>query len=65
MAAVPPLAAADPEGRCAAVLLRAEGGTRLALLPAVEGDMVGHRHFKPVLEAMVSSAPLAFKTSQS
>jgi len=38
-APLPPLAVADPEGRCGAVLLRAEGGSRLALLPAVEGEV--------------------------
>ena len=41
VAPLPPLAAADPEGRCGAVLLRAEGKTRLALLPAVEADIEG------------------------
>ena len=38
VAPLPPLAIADPEGRCAAVLLRAEGQSRLALCPAVDGD---------------------------
>ena len=38
VAPVPPLAIADPEGRCAAVLLRAEGRSRLALCPAVDAD---------------------------
>ena len=41
VAPLPPLAVADPEGRCAAVLLRGEGGSRLALLPAVEGESFG------------------------
>ena len=39
--APPPLAIADPEGRCAAVLLRAEGRSRLALCPAVDADADG------------------------
>ena len=39
VAPLPPLAVADPEGRCGAVLLRAGGGSRLALLPAVEGEV--------------------------
>ena len=38
VAPLPPLAIADPEGRCAAVLLRAEGRSRLALCPAVDAD---------------------------
>ena len=41
LAPTPPVVVADPEGRCAAVLLRAEGGTRLALLPTVEADEFG------------------------
>ena len=41
VAPLPPRAAADPEGRCGAVLLRAEGKTRLARLPAVEADIEG------------------------
>lgn len=41
VAPLPPLVVADPEGRCAAVLLRGEGGSRLALLPAAEGESFG------------------------
>ena len=41
VATLPPLAVSDPEGRCAAVLLPSEGKSRLALLPAVEGESFG------------------------
>jgi cleavage and polyadenylation specificity factor subunit 1 len=52
VAPLPPLAVADPEGRCAAVLLRGEGGSRLALLPAVEGESFGGEELVDVDEEL-------------
>ena len=57
----PPLVIADPEGRCAAVLLRGEGHSRIVVLPAVEGGLeadTGDERARGPAASLLASYPI-------